>query len=360
MPVMDSFSDGDLDSPLPPLDDLVSSPTTSDPYGSGGERKETSASVSVDSGYFQMPHMQHSADTSSQLATPVMGGSGSVDSGSSYLASPMMGVSGSVDSGSASFAAGGGSGSVDSGSAYFIAPGSTSSTLNGSGSVDSGSAYIFAPNATSSILNGSGSVDSGSASKPALGGSGCADSGGNGLVDSGSSLKPPLFGGSGLVDSGSAYLPAPGVTSDGIGGNNVVSANGFEDPGCLSSSDTVFDVSSSSQQSAGFDAIFGGGVASTSNSGYLPAPMGAESASATPNQSAESFFTPGNVSSSSVGGFPGSFPGMGGGAEGEEDLDDFDLPPLPDSVEPLPPTGQGGVSSYGGSFVTFGSTRTQH
>ena len=40
MPVMDSFSDGDLDSPLPPLDDLVSSPTMSDPYGSGGERKE--------------------------------------------------------------------------------------------------------------------------------------------------------------------------------------------------------------------------------------------------------------------------------------------------------------------------------
>ena len=132
----------------------------------------------------------------------------------------------------------------------------------------------------------------------------------------------------------------------------MVSANGFEDPGCLSSSDAVFDVSSSSQQSAEFDAIFGGGVASTSNSGYLLAPMGAESASATPNQSAELFFTPGNVSSSSVGGFPGSFPGMGG--------DNFDLPPLPDSVDPLPPTGQGGVSSYGGSFITFGSTRTQH
>lgn len=312
MPTMDSFSDGDMDSPLQPLDDLVSSPTSSDPYGSGGEHKDKSASVSVDSGYFQMPNTLQSADTSSQLAAPTLGGSGSVDSGSSsYLPAPMLGGSGSVDSGSSS-------------------------------------SYLPAP-----MLGGSGSVDSGSASKPGLG---HVDSGGSALVDSGSSLKPPSFGGSGLVDSGSAYLPAPGVTSDGAG-INMASANRLgETLGDLSSSDAVFNVSSSSQQSTEFDTIFGGSMASSTNSGYLPAPMGAESASAMPNQSTESssFFTPGNVSSSSAGGFPGSFPGMAD--MGKDDLDDFELPPLPDSLDPIPPTGQGGVSSYGGSFVTFGRT----
>jgi hypothetical protein len=123
----------------------------------------------------------------------------------------------------------------------------------------------------------------------------------------------------------------------------------------LSSSDTAFNVSSSS---TGMGTMFGGGVASSTNSGYLPAPTGVESGgSAAPNQSSDSFFVPGNVSSSSTGGFPGSFPGMGGGGT-EDDLDDFDLPPLPDSMEPI----QGGAPNYGGSsgsFVTFGAPRSE-
>ena len=128
----------------------------------------------------------------------------------------------------------------------------------------------------------------------------------------------------------------------------------------LSSSDAVY-VSSSSQQGE----LFNGGnqlLSSTSaaNSEYIPAAMQPDMVSsgfflgAENQNTADSAFNNNNmsagVSSSSASvGVGGVFPGD------KMELDDFDLPPLPDVVDPPPPT----MGGYTGSIVTLGTARNK-
>lgn len=197
------------------------------------------------------------------------------------------------------------------------------------------------------------------------------------LADTSSNASMPIFG-SGSADSNSSYLPSvtPVDTSNGAGGaafSGMLLTDG-DDGGDLlselSSSDAIFNVSSSSSQQQGGGGLgeaTGGDVADTS--GYLPAPSvttGTNPALDVANQQTPEsalLVAGANVSSSSA---AGSFPGMATPASSwaEGDLDDFDLPPLPDSVEPsgqVGATGYGemGVVGYGGSIVTLSTSRTQ-
>ena len=219
---------------------------------------------------------------------------------------------------------------------------------------------------------GGSSVDSGYFQMPSSLGSA------NAAADTSSNQQPPpLFGGgSGLPDSGSAsssYLSSdvPGSTSNN---NNDVGAGLFGDTPLegaeLSSSDNIFNVSSS-QDGGMFPLINGGGSeieASSTNSGYLPAPGSSLDVLNQQSATAGATTMTNNVSSSSFG---GSFPGMAAPGGGEGDLDDdFDLPPLPDSMD-QPGAGQvgvagygsggggGGAMGYGGSMVTLGTPKSQ-
>ncbi len=170
---------------------------------------------------------------------------------------------------------------------------------------------------------------------------------------------PPSSSSGGSVSAAdSGYLPPPPMTSSqqpslpGAGGDSP-----------LPPLDTAED--------GGFPllvATTGDDVTTPADSGYFPPPMTLNF-----NLEPSPSVPPANVTSSSSGSsgfFPGQSPGMAmmGGvglssSADEVDLDDFDLPPLPDSMGPTEGgvAGYGDVGRYGGSIVTFlGTPRTQN
>ena len=193
----------------------------------------------------------------------------------------------------------------------------------------------------------------------------------NHAADTSSAMStPPQFENGTLIQS--SFLPSEGSSSVYLA---TTAGNAMEPEGDtsleplqllggeseLSSSDAIFDVSSSSQKSSrggGYE-LGGQSTLNGDDSGYLPAPVPPDLVSSdtsslldTSSRNTESAFTPSTNVSSSLDGFPASF---------EDNLDDFDLPPLPDSVE-LPTSSRSGDASlfgYGGSIVTFSTPQSK-